>query len=140
MFGFLINGEVNDEAVRLKAMTDHVLKKYFPLTCEKLTEVVILEFPGEQHYIDAHFINFVVPELAHFCFMTTIGPSPDSIGKQLSVLGRGKFAGFVLFPTLDNWFCNVSDGIEYRATGGAKKLAKMMQKKYGVRDMSDRLL
>ena len=35
-----------------------------------------------------------------------------------------------------SWSCSVSDGMGYKATGGAKKLVKVMCKKYGMRNYS----
>ncbi len=35
-----------------------------------------------------------------------------------------------------NWHCSVSDGIAYRATGGARKLVKVLESKYDIRDIS----
>jgi hypothetical protein len=37
------------------------------------------------------------------------------------------------------WHCSVSDGMAYSATAGAKKLAQLMDKKFGVRDMTKRI-
>jgi hypothetical protein len=59
---------------------------------------------------------------------------------DLAVTGSGRYAGFMLFASTDGlWRCSVSDGLAYSATGGAKKLAQLMEKKFGIRDMTARM-
>lgn len=136
MFGFLIKGEVNDDAVRLKALADQAMAKYMPMTREQLKEAVHRDFPADLHHIDDFSVNFVFPDLGEFLFMLDTGRGKDDDDRFLSVQGRGKYAGFMLHASRDNWHCSVSDGIAYRATGGAKKLVQLMESKFGILDMS----
>lgn len=62
---------------------------------------------------------------------------------QFQVIGRGKYAGFSLHWQENSKNASARDGISYSATGGARKLAQVMAKKYGFTDISrivDRLM
>jgi len=52
-------------------------------------------------------------------------------------VGRGKYAGFKLFVSGDrrSWKCSASDGTIIAATGEAKKLAQLMEEKFGIKGM-----
>ncbi|QIG47939.1 hypothetical protein G5V57_09550 [Nordella sp. HKS 07] len=131
MFGFLIRSEVNDDAVRLKTLVDQAVSRYLSLSREELKTTIPQAFPESLHHIDHSGVNFIFPEFKEFLFMLKTGYDAHM---SLSVLGRGKYAGFILSVGDKNWNCSVSDGIAYRATGGAKKLAQLMEKKFNVFD------
>jgi hypothetical protein len=137
MFGFLIKGEVNDDAVRLKTLTDQVFSSYMALDREKLNEAISRDFPGDLHHADNFSVNFIFPTFGDFLFMLNIGSGKNSFDRFLSVQGRGKYAGFILSASRDTWTCSVKDGFQFRATGGAKKLAQLMEKKFSVMDMTN---
>lgn len=135
MFGFLISGEVNDDAVALKKLTDMVMNKYATLEHNKLVEKITRDFDEGHRYIDSNDINFIFKELEdfQFGFRRLYG---NELINDLSVFGQGKYAGVLLQVTGGkNWHCSVSDGIAYRATGGAKKLVKVLEKKYNIKDI-----
>jgi hypothetical protein len=132
VFGFLIGGEVNDEAVALTKLTDLAVNRYSALKREQLVEAIERDFDQDHRYIGASEINFVYPELEHFQF-----GFDQSI--NLTVIGRGRYAGFMLNVIDSSRACSVSDGIAYRATGGAKKLVKVLVKKFGLTDTSELL-
>lgn len=143
MFGFLIGSEVNDDAVALKKLTDMALNKYASLTHDQLAEVISRDFDEKHRFFSVHFAltgiyaNFVFPELIEFQFSV----SDPGFGEKLnglSVSGRGKYLGFMLYVSKNgsDWRCSVSNGIAYRATGGARKLVKVMSNKYGITDIS----
>lgn len=135
LFGFLIRGEVNDDAVRLKALVDQVVAKYMSLTHEELMEVVPRDFPAELYHAveNDDVMNFTFPDVKEFLFMLH---TSEGNNNSLTAIGRGKYAGFTLYTSDSPWFCSVEDGITYRATGGAKMLAKLMAKKFGISDMT----
>jgi hypothetical protein len=57
--------------------------------------------------------------------------------RHLTVVGRGKYAGFKLFVSGDrrSWNCSARDGAITAATAEAKKLAQLMEEKFGIRGM-----
>jgi hypothetical protein len=137
MFGFLIGGEVNDDAVALKKLTDMVMNKYAALEHDQLIEAISRDFDEEHRYIDSNDINFFFKELEEFQFGFRKSYGNEAIN-DLSIFGRGKYAGVLLQVTDGkNWYCSVSDGIAYRATGGAKKLVKVLEKKFDIQDISN---
>lgn len=129
MFSFLIKGEVNDDAVRLKAFVDKALSKYASLSRAELEEVVVQDFPDEQHYLESHSVNVYPTELKDFGFMLD---ATGALGFHLTAMGHGKYAGFMLHASRDTMHCSWSDGLSYSATGGAKKLVEMMEKKFDI--------
>jgi len=137
LFGFLIGGEVNDDAVALKKLTDMAINKYAALEYDQLVEAISHDFDEEHRYIDSSDINFVYKELEEFQFSIRKSYSSEEFN-DLSAFGLGKYAGVMLqvINGLD-WHCSVSDGIAYSATGGAKKLVKVLESKYDIRDISD---
>lgn len=132
MFGFLIGSEVNDYAIQLKTFAEIAIKKYAGLSRQERTDAIRKDFP-KSHYIDSHQTNFVFDEIKEFQFSFDGSPvNKDSY--CLTAFGHGKYAGFMLQIIDGKWHCSVSDGLAYRATGGAKKLAQIMEKKFDVRN------
>jgi hypothetical protein len=137
LFGFLIKGEVAEDAVLLKTLVDQSMERYVHMEPEKLAERIATEFP-DSHSIDDRSFNYVHSQAPQFLFMINrIVVSGDT--HNLMVLGQRKYAGFALHADAKSRFCSVSDGIATRATAGAKSLARHVAKKYGYTDMSDRL-
>lgn len=136
MFGFLIKGEVNDDAVKLKTFAEMAVKKYANVSFNEAKKIVESDFMESARYIDSNQCNFYYEELPEFQFSLDRGL--DEVPLTLSVFGKGKYAGFMLQAIKggDTWQCSTHDGIAYRATGGAKKLAQTMEKKFGFRDFS----
>lgn len=139
VFGFLIKGEVNDDAVRLKQIVDQALNKYGHLDQLELEETLRRDFPSDHLFIGRDDATFVHPNIEYFPCHLMVEPKDADARWSLSVHGRGKYAGFLLHASTRGWHCSVSDGIAYRATGGARKLARTMCKKFDVTDM-DKLL
>ena len=137
MFGFLINSVVNDDAVRLKTFVDLALYKYAKIqTYKNLQEKIEADFDENARYTDNHQVSFVFPAFVDFQFCFDSIKLDKSIF-PLNVIGRGKYAGFMLTVVDEKrWNSSVSDGIVYRATGGAKKLASVLEKKFSIGDMS----
>ena len=136
MFGFLIGGMVNDDAVKLKTFIDMALNKFGALSTAELGAAIEKEFDKEHCHVDMHTVNFQFKELEDFLFAFDSFVE-EGKPRALTAHGRGKFAGFMLqVVDGDKWLCSVSDGIAYRATGGAKKLVQVMQKKFGVQDFT----
>lgn len=133
MFGFLITGEVNDDAVRLKTMTDLALSRYLPHTIDELRDLMAHDFTEKEYRIDFHDnVTWTFPDLPMFQFTFDTRRFSGEIERGLTVIGMGKYAGFTLHATSKNWICSVSNGLTYRATGGARKLARLMVKKFDV--------
>lgn len=136
MFGFLIGGVVNDDAVKLKTFTDMALNKYRALSTAELGAEIEKEFDEEHFHVGTHTVNFRFKELEYFLFMFESFMEEEK-PRNLTVVGKGRYAGFMLqVVDGDKWFCSVSDGIAYRATGGAKKLVQVMEKKFGVQNFT----
>lgn len=136
MFGFLIKGEVNDEAVRLKAIADLAARKYCFLKFEQACAAIAIDFAERQRFIQHKVCGFQYPELLDFQFHLDGALDPSPI--PLSIFGHGKYAGFLLQSSDGGarWHASVEDGISYRATGGAKMLLKILEKRFGVRDLA----
>ena len=135
MFGFLINAEVNDDAIAVKKFVELALNKYASLPRIQLIKRISNDFDENHRYIDGSNIRFVFAELKYFQF-NFHNPLGDEDFHGLSATGEGKYAGFRLHVANGkDWHCSVKDGIAYRATGGAKRLAKIMHDKYGIIDI-----
>ncbi len=140
MFGFLIAGEVSDDAVRLKTFTDMVLNKYRNLPTNELGAAIQNDFDKDYCHIATDTVNFRFKEIEEFlfCFPFWFERHVDAeVARALTVFGKGKYAGFVLHVAHGkNWHCSVNDGFTWRSTGGAKKLVQLMEKKFGIRDFT----
>ncbi len=130
-FSALIKNEVNDDAVKLKTLTDLAVAKYLPMSDEELKAVLPLDFPGDHYAIDFDTATFVFPDMSDFSFNLS-----ETMGaKSLVVLGTGRYAGFSLFVSDGARYCGARGTNATSATGGAKKLALLMEKKFGIQDM-----
>jgi hypothetical protein len=95
---------------------------------EQLELVLPTDFPGDQHDIGLSTMTWVFPDMPDFSLLLDIPYS-------LTVMGTGRYAGFMMFVSEElHWHCSVRDGRSYSATAGAKKLAQLMEGKFGVRD------
>jgi hypothetical protein len=135
MFGFLIAGEVNDDAVKLKTFADIAISKYINLTRSDFEAAISKDFPSDRRYSDRHYISFRYPELREFLFSIDI-PEQGELSHHLTAFGEGRYAGFMLQVNKAEWHCSVSNGISYNATGGAKKIAQIMENKFGVKNIT----
>src|SRR5262245_59560882 len=132
-FSALVKNEVNDDAVKLKTLTNLAAAKYLPMSDEELKAALPLDFP---HYgFEFDNATFVFADMPDFIFtLSKILTLSKATGSQnLTVVGRGKYAGFKLFVSGDrrSWKCSASDGTITAATGEAKKLAQLMEEKFG---------
>lgn len=136
MFDWLIGSEVNDDAIRLMLFADITLKKYSELSFTDIAERISHEFPAESIFIDKNNANFIYPEIPDFQFSFDAHMLKE--GRcSLSIHGRGRYAGLFL-QTSDGgkeWIGSAEDGIAIAATGGARKMIKVLEKKFGVCDM-----
>lgn len=134
-FSALIKSEVNDDAVKLKTLTDLVVAKYLPMSGEQLKAALQRDFPPNNYDIGiSNNATFVFLDFQEFTFMLDV---PETTANNLSVVGSGRYAGFMLCVSPDrHWHCSARDGLAYTATGGAKKLAQLMKEKFGVRDLT----
>ena len=132
LFYFFINNEVNEDAANLAAITELVFSRYCNLKYSKLEKALANDFLNCQVYIDKDGANFYYKKLPYFQFLLSMTPNKEKLPLFLSVLGKGKYAGFGLHVNDQHWSYSVKDAILFNATGGAKKLAKIMNKKYGV--------
>lgn len=138
LFSFLISDLVNDEAVKLKAFCDMVVARYLSLNVGDLQRVIARDFPNRQSVCDPKSTSFVFKELPKFQFNIDHWDQ-DNRPKTLTVHGRGEYTGYMLqgFDAGEEWASLVSDGLAYNATGAAKKLARTMTSKFGIRDNSE---
>ncbi|WP_265519480.1 hypothetical protein [Nitratireductor luteus] len=133
MFGFLIGKEINDDAVRLNMLCGNVKKHFMTLPKNALKEKLEKEFIDSNKSIRDDDASIVFDDLPSFIFNFYFsGPFED----QFQVIGRGKYAGFSLHWAGDSKNSSAQDGISYSATGGARKLAQVMAKKFGFIDIS----
>ncbi len=113
------------------------INKYASLTKEELVETLSRDFDEDHRYIDTNSVNFVFKELGEFRFDLDL-LSSDKPPYALTVSGNAKYLGFMLSASPESkWVCSSSNGINYRATGGAKRLVKVMNKKFDILDTSD---
>ncbi len=135
MFGFLIKGEVNDDAVKLKTFAEMAVKKYAHLSFDEAKKAVESDFDEGKRYIDEYHCTWIYDELPDFQFILSKGVGDEVF--TLMANGRAKYAGFMLHvgDIGEQWYASVQDGISYRATGGAKKLIQLMGNKFGVENM-----
>ena len=133
MFSFLIRHEVNDDAVKLKTFCDSVIKRYLGLDGTELLRAIERDFPAERRYIDSRECSFVFEEIPEFIFHVD---GNFAAGPHLLIQGRGKYQGFMLQFMMNNetWICSARHGIVTAATGGARKLVKVMCRKYDIDD------
>jgi hypothetical protein len=136
MFDFWKRSTTNEDAVTLKILTDLVISRYANLDYDSLTNIVSTDFDKNHHYIDNKTITFSYSELEEFHF-TFSSSRVKVLDNYISVSGRGKYAGFLL-QIIDGkkMHCSVSDGMIKKSTNSAKKIAKILQEKYGIRDLS----
>lgn len=134
-FGFSITKEINNDAVKLKAVTQIISSRYCNLECSILKEALLSDFPKEQVYIDSHYATFYYMELSYFKFILNFYSNGNNFPLFLTVQGIGKYTGFMLHLNGDRMFTSVKDYIIVSATGSAKKLAKVMKREFGVGDL-----
>ena len=134
MFGFLISGTTKNDASTLKALTDSVLPKYIGISVPQLKEMVQNDFNPDNYAIDDDGVRFVFDELQNFTFTINKG-----IGKEITTTLHvraeppiTKYYGYSLMVQDGDWYSIISNGLEFRAKGAAKNLAKAMNNKYGI--------
>lgn len=136
MFGFLYRGLVNDDAVLLGALVERAVHDYADLTPTEVRNAVDRDFADPNKKIDRHQVFFTYTELPEM----DIGfprLSDDDDVHDLSVIGKGKYTGFYLQVFgADNVHCFAINGKTFRATGPAKSLAKTMERKFGIDNVS----
>lgn len=110
------------------------VNKYAKLSFAEAKHAVERDFEEKARYVDRSQCNFIYAEFPEFTF--SLMQMLDGEPLALVAHGSGKYAGFLLNSANvgKGWHCSVMDGIAYRATGGAKKMADVMAKKYGVTD------
>lgn len=138
MFAFLIKKEVNDDAVRLKLLCDKALNDYLLVPYDEALNLARDRFQSRSFYLSSDEFGFVFAELPEFQFARSRN---FPFGDCLFATGRGKYHGFQLWIKSDgqDCMCSVYDGVSSSATGGARKLAKLMEKKYNVQDITKML-
>lgn len=130
-----IRSEVGLDAVKLMKLTDVALTKYLPMPEDALMATLPQDFPSDCYGLDLDAVTFVYPNMSDFYFTL----SENTGSKSLCVTGRRRYAGFTLFaPDHGHWHCYAQEGIAQAATS-AKTLAELIEKKFGIRDMSNAL-
>src|SRR5262245_23342712 len=115
-FSAPVKNEVNDDAVKLKTLTNLTAAKYLPMSDEELKAALPLDFPSDHYGFEFDNATFVLVDM-----IFTLSKATGS--QNLTVVGRGKYAGFKLFVSGDrrSWKCSASDGTIIAATREAKK-------------------
>ncbi len=134
MFGFLIKSEVNDDAVRLKTIVDDLVARYGKLHTNERPAALNRDFPGNVH-ADEYNVTIQIARLNYFSFTYALSATPMD-PDTIMVTGLGKYAGFMMFASPRAAHCEASDGILTRSTAGAKKLARTLDKKFGISDLT----
>jgi hypothetical protein len=127
---------VNDDAVKLKTLTDQAVAKYLCLPLDELRVALSRDFPGGLYNVERDLASFVFDGMDEFLFILHADAGKAASDRALSVQGRGKYYGFNWYIAPGGQHCSVSDGIFHKATGGAKKLVQVMKKKFGISDLS----
>jgi len=92
-----------------------------------------LDFPSGHYGFHLDAANFVFPNLSDFYFTV----SENSGSKSLCVTGRSRYAGFTLFvPVRGHWHCLATERMAAPHPSGAKALAQLLEKKFGIRNLS----
>lgn len=132
---YVIKQEVTKDAVQLMKLTDVALTKYLSMSADTLMDELTRDFPSDCYGFDLDAVTFVYPNMSDFYFTV----SENTGSKSLCVTGRRRYAGFTLFvPDHGQWHCYAQEGLLQAATS-AKALAQFMEKKFGIRDMSNTL-
>ena len=138
-FSAPVKNEVTDDAVKLKTLTNLAAAKYLPMSDEELKAALPLDFPSDHYGFEFGNATFVFADMPDFIFtLSKIFTLSTATGSQnLTVVGRGKYAGFKLFVSgaRRSWKCSARDGTITAATGEAKKLAQLMEEKFGIKGM-----
>lgn len=134
MFGFLIKNEVNDDAVRLKTVVDDLVARYGDLPTADRPAALQRDLVDKVH-VDEHNVTFQVSRLDYFTFTYALSATPMD-PDTIMVTGLGKYAGFMMFASPRSAHCEASDGILKRSTAGATKLARTLDKKFGISDLT----
>ena len=135
MFRIWTKNKVSDDAARLKTLTDAVIDNYAEMNIRGAKSAIKGDFEEELRSVDHHDCCFQYRDFPEIQFALWKGAGEKLI---VQAMGRGKYAGF--FLTVgggDNWHAHVQDGLAYRASSGAKKLTKVMTKRFGVSDYSE---
>ena len=106
---------------------------------EELKTALPLDFPSDHYGFEFDNATFVFADMPDFIFtLSKLFTLSKATGSQnLTVAGRGKYAGFKLFVSGDrqSWKCSARDGTIAAATGEAKKLTQLMEEKFGIKGM-----
>lgn len=128
-----VKSETNDDAIKLMTLTDVALTKYLSMSEGDLKAALPLDFPSGHYGFDLDAATFVFPNLSDFYF--TI--SENSGSKSLCITGRSRYAGFTLFvPLRGHWHCLATERNGRSAPSGGKALAQLLEKKFGIRNLS----
>lgn len=140
MFNFLIGSEVNDESVRLKAAVDRLEQECLGLSYDDAKAWVSRVYPdnniAEPH---RHEVIFRDPSLRHFQADIDRQSRAAEGRLPLHVHGYGPYSGFMLVVEDGEKRSSHSPGMNGPATGAAKKLTRLLAKKFGYQDISRRL-
>lgn len=94
MFGGLIKGDVNDDAVRLKTLTDLAISKYLPLSRDELEVALKRDFPREMSSVDDFSANFTFQNAPEFTFRIDLTlHRADDVVSGLTVHGLASMPG-----------------------------------------------
>lgn len=132
---FAISADINDFAVRLKTLTELVVRKYIPLSQHSLTAAINADFGEGYSFVDASYAMLIFKDVSQFKFR--ISDIDKELAKRsLTVQGKGELAGYTLhgYDGATQWYSATSNSMSYDATGAAKTLAKTMQSKFGILD------
>ena len=134
MFSFLISGATKNDASVLKKIADRVLPKYIGINIQQLKDLVQNDFNNDNYAIVDDGVSFVFDELQDFTFRIR-----KEIGKDITATLHvraeppiAKYYGYSLMVQDGNWYSIITNGVEFRATGAAKNLAKAMNDKYNI--------
>lgn len=135
--GVGIKGVSSDHAVRLKTLMDLVVSKYLDMPTDELSSAIQRDFPSGQSAVENYTVTFVFSGTPEFQFYLDRTNELRAL-RNVRAMGRGELTGFTLFVNdgAERWFSLAKDGVFSAATGAAKALAKAMEKKYGIDDLS----
>jgi hypothetical protein len=135
VFGFLIKNEARRDAARLKLLVEQCATKYRGRTPDEAYAKLRSEFGEDRIYRSLHELSFTFAEAPYFHFSYDLFQAETGL-KSLSVSGRRKYVGYMLTDVGGSMHSSVWDGINHRATSGAKMLAKVLEREHDVGDFT----
>ena len=141
MFGIGDN-KVRVVARELLDLLQHYSEKYQRCSKEVLYADVSSLFPADHFELRGNSAQIAPPGFPDFQFLISADTCGEDGGqRQIAIQGRYDYRGFGLVAEgkRTQWFCYASDDELSKSTRAAKKLARLLDKEFGIPD-TDRIV